>query len=349
MSILVGRWDCAACGHKGVKGPLTRCPNCGSARPENVTFYLPDEEEVVTDAEEIRKAKSGADWVCSHCSTHNKAWENQCNGCGSPRDEAQEGDRQLEERDLPLHRPKAAPTSPSPRRGGNKKTRIAFGAVAALVVLLFVIFMQESEYLVKVEAHRWQREVAVEQYRQVEEEDWQVPPEGRVIKSFKAIHHTERKLRGYETRTRTVRVKVGEEQYVAGTRDLGNGNFEKIYKTRPVYEERQETYEEPVYDEIPVYRTKYRYAIFRWKRADPLRASGNGTDAYWPELPRKEDPKNWRTGERSGRYTLVVSEENGKKHEEEVSQSFWRSVQDGQEIKARKGAVMGGFRGLVTE
>ncbi|MEM6298322.1 MAG: Ran-binding zinc finger domain-containing protein [Bacteroidota bacterium] len=344
--ILVGRWDCKSCGNIGVLGPLTRCPNCGSARPEDVQFYLPDDAEEVTDAEEIKKAKSGADWVCSHCSTHNKAWDTQCMGCGSPRDEASDDDRQLQQRDILYNQPKTSSTPSRPRRN-PRKLLYGLGGFFAVILVIAFVFGYESEYEVTVVEHRWEREIAVKNYRQVEDEDWQLPREATLVEKFQAVHHTDRVLRGYETRTRTKRIKVGEERYVAGTRDLGNGNFEKIYKTRPIYENREETYEAPVYENVPVYKTKYRYLIYRWKPDTPIRASGKGKVAVWPELPRKSDPKNWKLGNRTATYTLIAKEDDGKTHNEEVSEQFWQRTQNGSTVKAVKGAVMGDFRGVI--
>ena len=48
MAIRVGRWDCFVCGHKGNLGPETHCTNCGSSRPKDVVFYLPDDAKVIT-------------------------------------------------------------------------------------------------------------------------------------------------------------------------------------------------------------------------------------------------------------------------------------------------------------
>ncbi|MGF1534465.1 MAG: zinc finger Ran-binding domain-containing protein [Bernardetiaceae bacterium] len=350
MEILVGRWDCAACGQVGIQGPLTRCPSCGSARPENVEFYLPESAEALTDAEEIRKAKSGADWVCTHCSTHNKAWLFQCEGCGSPRDEAGEGDAQLQQRDILYDQPPKDAPAPkaAPRPQSKRNVYVVLGLVLTIIALFFV-FKSESTYEVVVEGHAWERSVALENYREVEEEDWQLPQQAKLINSFQAVHHTEQKLKGYQTKTRSVRVQVGEERYEAGVRDLGNGTFEKIYKTRPVYENREETYQDPIYEDVPIYRTKYRYRIFRWKKLDPLQAQGKDTKPIWPKLPPKPDPENWRTGKQKATYTLYVKDPKGKTHSTELPLEQWQTLQKGQQVPARKGSVAGDFRGLALD
>lgn len=85
MAIRVGRWDCEHCGHKGVLGPKTKCSKCGAARPEGVRFYLPKDARIVRDPEEIKEAKSGANWDCSFCGSDNEAKRTTCIGCGNPR------------------------------------------------------------------------------------------------------------------------------------------------------------------------------------------------------------------------------------------------------------------------
>ena len=54
MSIREGKWDCKTCGQKGNRGPNTYCGACGSPRPDNVEFYLPDNAEEITDQALIR-------------------------------------------------------------------------------------------------------------------------------------------------------------------------------------------------------------------------------------------------------------------------------------------------------
>jgi hypothetical protein len=81
MTILMGRWDCTSCSSKGVRGDVYRCHACGASRPENVTFYLPDEEEVVTDIAAIKAAEAGSDWKCNYCSQWVTVLEKQCPNC----------------------------------------------------------------------------------------------------------------------------------------------------------------------------------------------------------------------------------------------------------------------------
>ncbi|MCP4439916.1 MAG: hypothetical protein GY810_13305 [Aureispira sp.] len=84
--IRVGKWDCNSCGQIGIHGPSTKCPKCGSTRPQNVKFYLDDNAPIVRDVRKIREAYAGADWICDHCQAHNKAKDTHCKSCGNIRD-----------------------------------------------------------------------------------------------------------------------------------------------------------------------------------------------------------------------------------------------------------------------
>ena len=60
MDIKIGAWDCAKCNHKKIYGLEKKCTQCGSPRPDNVVFYLPDDAVYITDEKIIAQAKAGA-------------------------------------------------------------------------------------------------------------------------------------------------------------------------------------------------------------------------------------------------------------------------------------------------
>jgi hypothetical protein len=82
--ILMGRWDCDSCDTKGLMGDKYDCENCGSPRPEDVKFYLPDPEnaQVVTDDAGIKAAEAGSDWQCEYCDSWMAAVDKDCTNCG---------------------------------------------------------------------------------------------------------------------------------------------------------------------------------------------------------------------------------------------------------------------------
>ena len=358
MTIRVVRWDCQQCGHTGILGPETKCPNCGSARPKGVRFYLPEGAEIVKNQEKIKEAKMGADWNCSFCATQNKAFDNLCRSCGNTRAAS---DKQLESRTFDLSE---VPTSSKEARGlfeqdsrgpkkvdnsGAKKTSrsiyYVIGGIALIFIVLLVLLNMKKSITVEVVQMHWEREIDTEQYKEVTEEAWQVPQGGRVISSHQAVHHHRRVSDGYVTRTRDVKVKTGEERYVCGKRDMGNGYFEDKYCTRPIYETRRENYQEEQFHEEPVYQTKYRYAIFKWVPAGPLNTSGNDKKPQWADVSVIENDKNRRETGRLERYTILVKDEKGNDHEEKMSLDKWQTINKGDKLEALRNGL-GVYLGL---
>lgn len=352
MSVYVGRWDCKSCGHKGILGPETECPNCGSDRPKDVQFYMVTASEKVEEETTLKQAKAGADWRCSYCGQNNATTTTICKDCGHTK---ADGDALLTVRDydtteVPTSGKKAQPVAqeaPAP-----KKRKRGFGMVALIVLVIIGVlfyFGRSKEILVTVETFSWERSIATEEERLVEEEDWRVPSQGNQLKSFRAVHHYDQILDHYETRTRTKKRAAGTERYVCGKRDLGNGYFEDKYCDRTVYETYEEQYEEPIYRKEPVYKTKYRYSIYRWQQALPLTTQGLDHHPQWANTNAvKQDPRR-RTTKKSENYSIKVRDEEGKIHEHQIPFDKWQALEKGQQLKAKRGAATGNYRGLEEE
>ncbi len=367
MAIRVGRWDCPVCGTKGNLGPHTSCQNCGSARPENVRFYLPDEADIVRDEQQLKEAKSGVDWVCGHCSAHNKAQNVLCTSCGHPKDESS-GDidlsvREYETREIPRSGGDNEETSgeayrreyaKSRTKPGYKRKKVGgvLGKILSVPILAAVLYsllrMFPATIEVDVVGFRWERTIQFEHYEPVQEENWSTPSGAFDIQSFRAIHHYDKKYVRTETRTRKVQVKVGEERYVCGQRDLGNGYFEDKYCSRPIYEQREETYQHDVYEDIPVYRTKYRYKVMKWvrKKENLLITGAENQTPNWPEVPSMGRRDEWREGSKTEGYFVSVKEDDGDIHEEQIPMSVWNSLNVGQKLRAKRSRLLDIWYGL---
>ena len=74
-------WICPNCQTRN-PGPKKSCTTCGSPQPENVVFVQADHEIMISDKEEIRKAKKGADIHCPYCGTRNSNDVKICIQCG---------------------------------------------------------------------------------------------------------------------------------------------------------------------------------------------------------------------------------------------------------------------------
>ncbi len=333
--IRVGRWDCAVCGHKGNLGYETSCSQCGAPRGKNVKFYLPDESEEVQDERQLAQARAGVDWMCDYCGADNKATDTHCRSCGNARTET---DINRQTREIRFDTPPPAPatqTKPAPQPKFNKGYYV-FGAIVLLLIVLFLL-LRPRDTTVTVIGHEWAREIRTEKFIPVIEEDWSVPSGAKVVQSFRDIHHYDQVLVGYETKYREVEKPAGTKRVKVGVRDLGNGYFEDIYETQTVYKTVRESYQEPVYKSVPVYATKYRYEIYRWKPDKVYRTSGRDTSPQWSDAV-PPITNTHREAERVEKYVLHFKDERGNEYSEECAFDFWRHAKVGDALKAEKNA-----------
>src|SRR3954454_11621764 len=117
MAIREGAWDCPACGRKGNRGSEKLCG--GGRRPPGpeVKFYLPDDAPEVAEAEALKQAQAGPDWICPYCNADNPATNAFCSGCGAARDGGMQ--RQVVEPrlDAPPPPPPSSPAAPPAETG----------------------------------------------------------------------------------------------------------------------------------------------------------------------------------------------------------------------------------------
>lgn len=342
MTILIGRWDCKRCGQTGIHGPDTRCPSCGAPRPDDVQFYLPDEAEEVRDQARLDEARAGADWVCSYCETSNKARHTVCVSCGAARQVGAPDDRLLAQKVEMFDAPPPASSPKVPRPFYRQKRYYALGV---LLLLAFTVWMftWTKQVEVTVMEHRWACDATLQHYRQLSLEDFEPPADAQIQRQFEAVHHHEKRKVGTRTATRQVKEKTGEERYACGRKDLGNGYFETVYCTRPVYTYRTETYEEPVYQSFPIYRTKYAYTIWRWVNAEKLNTSGRGLQPAWPSPAALHDTAHYRLGDSTLVLTLVLRDAEGNQYLKTVEERIWRDKKDGQALHGKVSILLQNF------
>ncbi len=354
MVVYLGQWDCKYCTHKGVPGPNTHCTQCGASRSDKVRFYLPENAEQITDEEVLEEANAGPNWACSNCHSSNKHWNEFCGSCGSAFS-TDDKDTILAERSYNLNdvpnssTDKAEPVEVKQRTtlSPKKKKMGIFALLSGLVFSFLSTFNSTIE--VDVTGHEWQRTLHIQQYINVQEEGWNIPQGGKEIERFKAIHHYNEVFRGYETRTRTVREKVGTEQYLCGKKDLGNGYFEDKHCTRDVYRSRQESYQHKVYDRIPIHKTKYRYSIFRWKADQPIVTQGTDHQPKWGTKVGLDDPKRFRITKKSAEYSVQVKDHKGELHYEKFELKQWQKINKGTKLPAIKSTIYGYYKSLDRE
>ncbi len=342
MAIREGAWDCPACLSKGIPGSRKYCGSCGTARGPEVEFYLPEGSREVTEAEEMRRANAGPDWKCPYCNGDNPGFNTHCSGCGS----SQDGTQKRATRTI-LNRAEKPPSAPGPNWIG----RILTGC--CLMVLLFFVgcwmLTRTTVQAMQVDSMAWQRSIDVEVLGMVTEEGWQgkgeVPSGARVLSRTKGVREHRKVQTGTVSKTRTVteRVEAGTRKVKVGTKDMGNGYFEDVYREETVYENqrKEERYDEPVYRDEPVYDTKVRYQIERWHKESTASEKGQDNKPRWPNVA---EAAKRRAGARQESYKIVLKG-NGKSYTFETDQEGqFTPFSPGQSVQAAVTAL-----GVVEE
>jgi hypothetical protein len=351
MSVYVALWDCSTCGNKANLGPQTKCGSCGSPRPKEVQFYLPENPIVVESEEELQKMAAGVDWVCGHCQGHNKAWEKVCNACAHPRD-SESKDVDLQEKDYDLAEVPTSgqiPRKPNENELAHQKSNrpfsynLIFIAIFVFVIGLVYLFTATKETSVKITGFEWERTTELEHNEIVSKEDWAVPSKAMNVQNFQAIHHYNQVFTGYITRTRTVQVPAGTRRYVCGKTSTGNGYFRDKYCTETIYKSKQESYQEAQYQQVPVYQTKYRFNVYEWVAKNTIKASAKNQAAKWASSNLLDNANEWREGTKKEKYWIYVKDAKGLEHKEEVGFSFWKKQQINGTLKAHQRWLRGTY------
>jgi ribosomal protein L37E len=346
MATREGRWNCPSCGSVGQLGRHVNCMACGAPRPEKIRFYLPEDAEAVTDAEQLAQAGAGPDWICEHCGGSARATDRECPGCGAPRGES--AAREVHDYDLAAV-PRSGeagggspppPSTPQPlaAAGAPRESKFGRNVLVVMVLAIFGIFgwANRTRHVEgEIAAKHWERSVQVEAHRWVNDEGWSLPAGARRIRSYRAIRDYRQVLDHYEARTRQVseRVQTGTRTYTCGQIDRGNGYFEDRTCTEPEYETRYhtESYQDPVYRREPIWDTKYEYRIRRWVPDTLLRDQGDG-DARRPEWPRVVSDDTTREGEKKSRYQVTFTAPKGKSYTSDVPVEQFNRVRVGEHV-----------------
>ncbi len=181
-------------------------------------------------------------------------------------------------------------------------------ALLALVVIGGLVFLlMPREYSGTVKAFAWERNILIERYQTVQESDWTLPVGARLRDTREEFYTTTQVLDHYETRTRQVPQQeiVGYRDVTVGYQDLGNGYFDEIVRSEPIYKTTYTTeeYEEPIYKTVQIYKTKYYYDVDKWLYERTVRTSGNNHEPYWGKTNLKSDE---RIGSKNQTYNVSI-------------------------------------------
>jgi ribosomal protein L40E len=309
-------WTCDRCGTIN-PGPRKTCQGCGAPQPEEQGFELPPQQELISDEEELRRAKLGPDVHCAYCGARNPADAETCVQCGAPLVEgvAREAGEVLGAAhfeavaDVPCPfcgamnpgnatkcsacgasltrtppqlqpKPQAArvPAGVSKSKSGLGIAAI-IGAILSCVALVAGIayFSQTSAQTGVVKEVSWEHSTDILEMRPATHEDWRDE-----IPAGAEIAACSQKYRYTSDDPVPGAKKVCGTSYV---KDQGSGYGKVVQEC-----------------EYEVYDDWCKYVVDEWAVVDTLRSAGNDPNPVWPELNLGAGQ---REGERKGKYTAI--------------------------------------------
>lgn len=353
-----GYWACDYCGEEN-RGDSKTCHGCGKTRGQDVKFYI-NPRSKSEPRKYVERRETGPDWHCSYCDSLNPDSESFCKNCGHPRDDKDKDyfDLHPERRSIkdksffdsnvaPDHYREEPPKNLTerhyepvnqelkPRDYSGFIKKIAIFALILIAVSSLVFILMPTTRDLTVVDKTWERQVAVEEYRTLHEEDWSIPPGGRMTGSYRAIHHYEDVLDHYETVSKSRTVPDGGHYESDGYTDNGDGTFTEHSHWVTDYKTEYYTEQEPVYRSEPVYQTKYQYDIERWVFDYYETTSGHNDEPYFasPKLNSKH-----RTGHTTETYRIAATyEKRGKTITDIYALDFasWKTVEIGTTIRVK--------------
>lgn len=312
-----------------------------------------------------------SDWICEYCGASNGSWRSACISCGNPRDghevtyhevtrHAKETGLSREDAEADLRHSREYGSDGSPdhatdqanqsddaesvgsllsqilgiaRRNGRRLT-VAGLALVALVAVIWMLVPHPRD--ITPESFDWSRNIGISELRTVREDDWSVPAGGREY-DRKLEYHYDRKVHdGYHTEEYTdyERQKTGTRTWTE-YEDNGDGSYDAVTYEEDVYEDVPVTRTREVedYHYEPVYDTKYYYEIERWQHSRDISTSGTDQSPYWGDVVLSDATGRHGTGKekedgRTEEYGVTC--EDGRRYTADLD--FWKRLEKGGKV-----------------
>jgi hypothetical protein len=276
-------WTCRRCGGKN-PGPEKLCIHCGASLDEQDQFELPETQELITDAEELKKAAAGPDIHCPYCETRNPAGSTVCKQCGGSLAEGV-----VRAAGHVVGAPPKPQAAPQPVVSQVKGMPwYLFAGIAALLLVCcvgaYLLTRPSKEVNGVVRDVSWERRISIEALQPVTHENWrdEIPSDAKLGNCQKKEHHTqsEEPASGVEAE------KICGTPY---TIDQGSG-YGKVVQ-------------DCVYK---VYADWCEYTSQEWQEVDASLANGHDLNPYWPQVNLASGQ---REGKRSEEYQVDLDTE----------------------------------------
>lgn len=359
---ILGYWDCEFCGTKKIEGNVKSCPNCGRPVGDDIKYYIDTSSIEYVNDEDVPQ---GEEWRCNYCGSYNRFDVKECRNCGSTRNEENKTYSKIHEiekvenekfiKEIKDYEKRYNPYNfssticevkkkviPNVRDFVNhnfKKIFISLFAIIAIISIIFLLIPKEKTLYVT--GFSWERNIVIDKYQTVFDDDWYLPPTARLRYTREEIRSYTREIVGYDDETYTEREIVGYKEVVTGYRDLGNGYFEEETRSEPVYEYVTKTRKVAKYEDKPVYDTKYYFDIDKYVYYRTVKTSGFNKMPYWGEEPEEKlNPKigDERVSSRNeiykiSAYNLDIGETSLAEYS--LNYSMWNYINKGDTINCK--------------
>jgi len=336
-------WTCERCGTIN-PGPQKKCQGCGGPQPEEQDFELSPQQKLISDEEELSRAKSGPDVHCVYCGARNPADAETCVQCGAPMAEGTArqtgevlGAAQLEavadaacsfcgamnpgnatkcgKCGGSLTRPQAKPksraaSSAAPDKGMKAKKGLGIFAILGIILACVIVvggialLSQTSEQTGVVREVSWEQAIDILELRPASYEAWQDE-----ISSKAQMGTCEQKYRYTSSEAVPGAKKVCGTSFV---KDQGSGYGKVVQEC---------SYE--VHDDW------CRYTVDEWKVVRTERTVGNDLNPVWPDVTLSAGQ---REGERSGSYRVIFLS-NDKEYKYSSNLDLFKELEPGSKWK----------------
>ena len=331
-------WNCSFCGGMN-SATRNDCEGCGHTRDESDKHYFelhPERVEQRKNLSDFNHDSDAPTWDTEGDPIYRKRQE-------QTEDEYPEEDHFENTRSDEAVQPDSNFFGTTEKSLLDRAKNFSFLIKPALAVLALVALIIGLVFLLKPKAAEvtvidktWERNVVIEEYRTVHEEDWSIPIGGRQTGSHQEIHHYDTVLDHYETVTKSRTVQSGGHYEVTGYQDNGNGTFTEITTYVPDYTTETYTEQEPVYIQVPVYQTKYEYDIDKWQFDHYETTRGHTDRPYFAET--KDLPQDFRTNGTNETYKITATYTyKNKSYQKDFKIDFdkWQAISIGDVIPVK--------------
>lgn len=292
--IVENKWICSSCQAENL-GRHMECQACRNPKDKSEKDILSGPSAPpVSDAELLRQAQQGPNWVCAFCEGQVRNEHGKCvNGCGAPRpaEPSTPAPRPLPTGvpgpGVPRYPSWDSPSFFSVRFWMDKRVLISMGAFALVMILVF--FIVPREVTAKVDRLHWSRTALLRQRTLMHGEGWGTPF-GSFNSSCASKYYGDERCRPYQCRPHSVSYECNCTSRSCDCRtscsDNGNGfsTCKERCSTCRTCSTCTRTEYDTCYETCPVYRDWCSYDYYEWPQIAAQETSGTEHDEHWPEL-----------------------------------------------------------------